>query len=208
MEMTIALNKAGKRFNRDWIFKDLTCRFESGNSYAITGSNGSGKSTLLQVIGGAITLNEGDCNWSAAAAIPADKIFRHISYCAPYLELIEEMTLSEFLDFHQRFKPFLPGCTSEMIIAELGLGDAAGKRIQQFSSGMKQRAKLAQCIYSDTAVVILDEPCTNLDQQGIALYYSLIEQYCTKRLVLVGSNDEVEYRFCQHQLNIADYKQF
>ncbi|ANH79653.1 ABC transporter ATP-binding protein [Niabella ginsenosidivorans] len=204
--MTIALNKAGKRFNRDWIFKDLTCRFESGNSYAITGSNGSGKSTLLQVISGSLTLNEGACRWSAAASIPADKIFRHISYCAPYLEVIEEMTLLEFLEFHQRFKPLLPGCTPKRIIEELGLEAAGDKRIQQFSSGMKQRAKLAQCIYSDTAVVILDEPCTNLDQQGIALYYSLIDQYCTNRLVLVGSNDETEYRFCQHRLSIMDYK--
>ncbi len=206
--MTIALNKAGKRFNRDWIFRNLSCRFESGNSYAIIGANGSGKSTFLQVIAGALHLNEGSCSWTAGKPVPPEKIYRHIGCCAPYLELIEEMTLLEFLDFHQQFKPFIAGFTTKKIIAELGLQAAAHKRIQQFSSGMKQRVKLAQCIYSDTPVVLLDEPCTNLDRQGIDLYYTLIEQYCKDRLVLVGSNDEVEYQFCREKLSMMDYKLF
>jgi ABC-type multidrug transport system ATPase subunit len=206
MEMRIALDEAGKRFNRDWIFRNLSFHFESGNSYAIIGANGSGKSTLLQIISGSMLLNEGHCKWETDAPIPSEKIYNYISYCAPYLEVIEEMTLLEFLEFHQRFKPFIPGCTPGEIIEELGLAPAKHKRIQQFSSGMKQRVKLAQCIYAATPVVLLDEPCTNLDQQGVALYYSLIDKYCKNRLVLVGSNDEVEYKFCRQQLNIMDYK--
>ncbi len=206
--MTIALNKAGKRFNRDWIFRNLTFQFESGNSYAIIGSNGSGKSTFLQVISGAYHLNEGHCTWTDGATLPVEKVYRHIAYCAPYLELIEEMTLLEFLEFHQHFKPFVAGMTPKKIIEEIGMQAAAHKRIQQFSSGMKQRAKLAQCIYSDVPVLLLDEPCTNLDRQGIDLYYTLIDQYAKNRLVLVGSNDEVEYKFCTQRLNIMDYKSF
>ncbi|MBZ4188771.1 ATP-binding cassette domain-containing protein [Niabella sp. 3A5MI-3] len=206
--MTIALNKAGKRFNRDWIFRNLSFRFESGNSYAIIGSNGSGKSTLLQVLSGTMHVNEGSCTWADRQPVPTEKVYRQIAYCAPYLEVIEEMTLLEFLEFHGKFKPFIAGMTARKIIEELGLQAAAHKRIQLFSSGMKQRAKLAQCIYSDTPVVLLDEPCTNLDQQGIELYYTLIEKYCTNRLVIVGSNDEVEYKFCKQRLSIMDYKSF
>ncbi|SDC62307.1 ABC transporter ATP-binding protein [Niabella drilacis] len=206
--MTIALNKAGKRFNRDWIFRNLSGRFESGNSYAIIGANGSGKSTFLQVIAGALHLNEGNCTWTAGNPVPSEKIYRYVACCAPYLELIEEMTLLELLGFHQQFKPFMAGITPKKIVEELGMQAAAHKRIQQFSSGMKQRAKLAQCIYSDTPIVLLDEPCTNLDRQGIDLYYTLIDQYCKDRLVLVGSNDEVEYKFCRQQLSMMDYKVF
>ncbi|MCF3111111.1 ATP-binding cassette domain-containing protein [Niabella sp. CC-SYL272] len=206
MATTIALNKAGKRFNRDWIFRNLTFQFESGNSYAIIGSNGSGKSTFLQVISSALHLNEGVCTWANETPLPPEKVYRFIAYCAPYLELIEEMTLLEFLEFHQHFKPFVAGMTPEKIIAEIGMQAAAHKRIQQFSSGMKQRAKLAQCIYSDVPVLLLDEPCTNLDRQGIDLYYALMDQYGKNRLVLVGSNDEVEYKFCRQRLNIMDYK--
>lgn len=206
--MTIALNKAGKRFNRDWIFRDLSYRFESGNGYAVIGANGSGKSTLLQTISGSMLLNEGQCQWTHEATIPADKIYPYISYCAPYLEIVEEMTLLEFLRFHQQFKAFVPGIGPAQIIAEIGMEAAQHKRIAQFSSGMKQRAKLAQCIYSDTPILLLDEPCTNLDRQGIDLYYTLIDKYCKNRLVLVGSNDETEYQFCNEQLSMMNYKLF
>jgi ABC-type multidrug transport system ATPase subunit len=135
-----------------------------------------------------------------------DEVYKQVSLCAPYLELVEEMTLKEFLDFHHGFKPFLAGITNEKIIAVLGLEKAVDKQIRYYSSGMKQRVKLAQCIFSDTAIVLLDEPCTNLDAAGIELYHQLINDHCKNRLVVVSSNDEVEYRFCQEKININDYK--
>jgi ABC-type multidrug transport system ATPase subunit len=72
---------------------------------------------------------------------------------------------------------------------------------------MKQRVKLAQAIFSDTPVLLLDEPCTNLDDEGMSLYHQLIEEYCPGRLVIVSSNDEQEYGFCGKRINILDYKQ-
>ncbi|MFN8289327.1 MAG: ATP-binding cassette domain-containing protein [Chitinophagaceae bacterium] len=205
--MTISLSDAGKRYNRDWIFRHVNYQFKSGDSYAITGPNGSGKSTLLQALGGALLLNEGTVQYSIDnIPCPPEQMYRHISICAPYLELIEEMTVKEFLSFHEAFKPFLPGTTIENIITVTGLGKAINKQIRYYSSGMKQRVKLAQCIFSDTAIVLLDEPCTNLDADGISLYHSLISNYCAERIVVVSSNDEVEYGFCKEQVSITDYK--
>lgn len=205
--MTISLSDAGKRFNRDWIFRHFTYTFEEGSSYAITGSNGSGKSTLLQVLSGSMHFNEGVMNYHTAdGAIKHEDVFQHISICAPYLEVVEEMTITELLDFHQQFKPFLPGITTAAIIAQLGLEKAGQKQIRYYSSGMKQRVKLAQCIFSATSVVLLDEPCTNLDSTGITLYHQLINTYCANRLVIVSSNDEVEYSFCKQRINLSDYK--
>jgi ABC-type multidrug transport system ATPase subunit len=205
--MTIYLSDAGKRFNRDWIFRHFNYTFEQGRSYAITGPNGSGKSTLLQVLSGGMMLSEGKCEWSMVnGELASEKVYTYISICAPYLELIEEMTLKEFFDFHHGFKPFLQGVTTESIITAIGLEKAANKQIRYFSSGMKQRAKLAQCIFSDTAIVLLDEPCTNLDTAGIKLYHSLIADHCKDRLVLVSSNDEVEYNFCEEKLDILTWK--
>lgn len=205
--MTISLSDAGKRYNRDWIFRHVTYQLSPGHSYAITGPNGSGKSTLLQAISGSLLLNEGTCDWSLPQFnLTPENIYRHVSICAPYLELIEEMTAQEFLDFHQGFKPFLPGITTKSIIEILGLEKATHKQIRFYSSGMKQRVKLAQCIFSNSALVLLDEPCTNLDSTGINLYHSLIQQYCTNRLVVVSSNDEVEYGFCTERINMADWK--
>ena len=213
--MTIFLSDAGKRFNRDWIFRHFNYTFEAGQSYAIIGPNGSGKSTLLQVLSGGMMLNEGSVEFgvrssefgvSGSTIISTEKIYNHISICAPYLEVVEEMTLKEFLAFHHGFKPFLPGITPDSIIAALGLEKAVKKQIRYYSSGMKQRVKMAQCIFSDTAIVLLDEPCTNLDTEGIALYHRLINDYCKNRLVVVSSNDEVEYKFCREKINMTDYK--
>jgi ABC-type multidrug transport system ATPase subunit len=221
--MTISLSDAGKRFNRDWIFRHFNYTFESGKSYAIIGPNGSGKSTLLQALSGSMMLSEGkieyrltDGRWPAEHShlkpvngqrtANNDSIYQQVSICAPYLEVVEEMTLKEFLEFHQEFKPFLPGITSDSIIATLGLEKAINKQIRYYSSGMKQRVKLAQCIFSDTAIVLLDEPCTNLDTTGVELYHRLITNHCENRLVVVSSNDEIEYRFCRHSISLSDYK--
>jgi ABC-type multidrug transport system ATPase subunit len=205
--MTISLSDAGKRFNREWIFRHFSYQFIQGQSYAITGANGSGKSTLLQVLSGSMHFNEGKCEWkSNDTVIEPENVFRHVSICAPYLEVVEEMTVTELLDFHQSFKSFLPGVTTASAIEMVGLKTAAEKQIRYYSSGMKQRVKLAQCIFSDTSLVLLDEPCTNLDLTGIDLYNSLIEKYCAQRLVIVCSNDKTEYGFCKEVISIMDYK--
>jgi ABC-type multidrug transport system ATPase subunit len=204
--MKINLSNAGKRFNREWIFRGAALNFSSGNAYAITGPNGSGKSTLLQCIGGMLQLSEGSMDFSGAAAIPAETAYKEISFCAPYLDVIEEMTLLEFLDFHSSFKNLVPGISKNTVIEILDLERAAGKQIRFYSSGMKQRVKLAQAILFNTAVILLDEPCSNLDARGIALYHSLIEQYTAGRIVIVCSNDPVEYSFCKEVISIMDYK--
>ena len=205
--MKVSLTDAGKRFNRDWIFRHCSYEFAAEQSYAIIGPNGAGKSTLLQTLSGSMLLSEGNGKWIIdIKEIASDKIFNYVSICAPYLELVEEMSLNEFLNFHHGFKPFLPGLSIENIISILGLDRAATKQIRYFSSGMKQRVKLAQAIFSDTPVVLLDEPCTNFDKAGYELYYRLINDYCKKRMVIVSSNDPHEYEFCTHQLNIQDWK--
>lgn len=206
--MTISLSDLGKRFNRDWIFRRLTYEFSAGNSYALIGPNGSGKSTLLQVIGGALFFNEGTIRYTDTAQqeIKDELVFKQVAIAAPYLELIEEMTGQELLDFHQTFKPFIKGKNSAAILHEVGLSDAAQKQIRYYSSGMKQRLKLAQSFFCDTAVLLLDEPCTNLDQNGIELYHRLLSLYTQNRIVIIASNDPVEYKFCQQQLLLSEYK--
>lgn len=205
--MKVSLTDAGKRFNRDWIFRHLTYTFEEGQSYAVIGPNGSGKSTLLQALSGAMQLSEGNIQYSINNIQCAnEEIFNKVSICAPYLEVVEEMTLKEFLHFHEGFKPFLPEFSIEKIISVVGLEKAVDKQIRYYSSGMKQRVRLAQAIFSDVPVVLLDEPCTNLDAAGISLYHQLINDHSKKRLIVVSSNDEVEYGFCKERITISDFK--
>ncbi len=205
--MKINLSQAGKRFNREWIFRNASLNFLPNTAYAITGPNGSGKSTLLQAIAGMLELSEGNISYqSDNNVISNEKAYEHISFCAPYFELIEEMTLVEFLHFHFQFKPCLQGMDNENMIEIVGLTSAGNKQIRYYSSGMKQRVKLAQAIFTNTPVILLDEPCSNLDATGIALYHSLIANYCQNRLIIVSSNDEVEYRFATEKISILDYK--
>ncbi|UAY53868.1 ABC transporter ATP-binding protein [Arachidicoccus terrestris] len=209
--MNITLDNAGKRFNRDWIFRSLSYRFETGKAYAIIGNNGSGKSTLLQSIGGATELSEGALSWQTATdnsntTISQEHIHRYLSIVAPYLEVIEEMTAREFLDFHSSFKPLLSDFTTQQVLEAVQLKNAAAKQIRYFSSGMKQRIKLAQGLFTDVPVILLDEPCSNMDSAGFELYQSLISRFTRDRLVIVSSNDAEEYGFCREKIDIRDYK--
>ena len=205
--MKIDLCNAGKRFNREWIFRKANLQFNSGNAYAITGPNGSGKSTLLQSIAGMLQLSEGSVSYQQQdKSIEPEQVYQQISFCAPYFDIIEEMTLSEFLNFHFQFKPVLNSCTIGSIIEEIGLNEAANKEIRFYSSGMKQRVKLAQSIFAHTSIVLLDEPCSNLDERGINLYHALIDRYCKDRLVIVCSNDKAEYAFCTQIISVTDFK--
>lgn len=206
--MHIQLQNAGKRFNRDWIFRKVTTSFSAGNAYAVTGPNGSGKSTLLQVIAAALQSSEGKIEWQHTSKnISEEEVHSYIAICAPYLEVIEEMTAAEFLKFHASFKPLLPQVSIGEIIEIVGLQKAVDKQIRFYSSGMKQRIKLAQAVFADVPVLLLDEPCTNLDASGYALYHELIENYCRHKLIVVSSNDINEYDFCTERLSILDYKQ-
>ncbi|RYE18582.1 MAG: ABC transporter ATP-binding protein [Sphingobacteriales bacterium] len=201
--MKVSLQNAGKRFNRDWIFRSCSLEFLPQHSYAITGPNGSGKSTLLQVVAGATMHSEGKIIYTHNDQ-PITEPYRYIAIAAPYLELIEELTATEMLEFHAAFKP-LTASVAEMLAA-VQLEKAAGKQIRYFSSGMKQRLKLAQAFYSDAPLLLLDEPTTNLDNDGIELYRRLIKEQLGKKLIIISSNVSDEYDFCDEAIRIDSFK--
>ena len=205
--MKITLSNSGKRFNRDWIFRKADLIFLPGHTYAITGSNGSGKSTLLQTLAGSMEISEGSIEWKLNdTSIHADNIYSYLTIAAPYIEVIEEMNALEFLQFHQQFKPLLKVLSILEILKLVGLEKAASKQIRYYSSGMKQRIKLAQAIFSDAPLLLLDEPCTNFDATGFVLYHQLIKDFTKNKTIIVSSNDVNEYSFCENVINILDYK--
>ena len=133
-----------------------------------------------------------------------ENIYRHLSFTAPYQELIEEFTLTELIDYHSRFKKMLIPST-QALIERLYLEKAKHKFIKDFSSGMKQRLKLGLAIYTQAPLLLLDEPTTNLDQEGINWYLEHITQNRHNRLVVISSNVAHEYNFCDAHLRITDY---
>ena len=207
MEMEVSFRSVGKRFRYEWIFRKVEFTFEAGKKYAILGPNGSGKSTLLKILAGHLSPSKGKVDFSfQGKKLDGDEVYKHISYSAPYIELIEEFTLTEAIRFHQKFKPFVNQLSSTDLIEILGFEKSKNKPIRYFSSGMKQRLKLVLSICSDASLILLDEPTTNLDNQGMEWYRKLIQNYSGNRLIVIASNVEADYDFCDTTLNILDYK--
>ena len=205
--MTITLNKVSKRFDREWIFKNLSYTFSSGKSYAILGPNGSGKSTLMKLLSGSLSATSGEINYQLNhGEVGGEDVFENVSFCAPYLQMIEEMTITESVNFHFRFKKLFAGVQQDDVLKLLMLDGHQDKQLSQLSSGMMQRLKVGLALLSEAAVVLLDEPATNLDEVGVAWYADLIANYTANRLVVVSSNRPEEYDFCVEQLLITDFK--
>ncbi len=225
--MIITAEQIGKKYRKEWIFRRVDLTLTAGMSYTFVGPNGSGKSTLLQLLAGSLPATEGQLIYTLnGRLLDPDNWFRYVSIAAPYLELIEELTLDELLAFHQTFKPFKTGLTSAIIADRLLLSHARHKQIKYFSSGMKQRVKLGLAFFSDAPVIILDEPTANLDRQGVAWYHEQVGQLIKPapadrsagvgsllehpdrpaQLLLIGSNIPEEYDFCENVLDMTQWK--
>lgn len=206
--MRIELNQIGRRYNRNWIFKGVNATLENDIPYAILGPNGSGKSTFLKILSGALTPSEGTIHYyQDNREIDIENIYTQVSISAPYVELLDDFTLTEMVDFHLRFKTLLPSFSKSDVLAFLQLDYAQHRQLRYFSSGMKQRVKLALACFVDSPLLLLDEPASNLDSAGEQWYLQLIEKTRTKdRILVIASNRKEEYAFCQEYIQIMDYK--
>ncbi len=193
----ISLESVAKRYSQQPACIPLTTILTGPGSYAVLGPNGSGKSTLLRMLAGMQSPSVGKIIWETGGArIIPEQLYRLVSYCAPGADLVEELTLREAVQMHFSFKRPLKGFTPHRIIAATGLERAVDKPLADFSSGMRQRVKLALAFFSDTPLLLLDEPCTNLDDAGVALYEHWLNEPGTGRLTVVASNDPREFRHC------------
>ena len=207
--MKIQLNKVGKRFRYEWILDNIDLVLSCPGSYAIMGPNGSGKSTLLKLVAGYLSPSSGKISYtnSQGAELSRDLIYQYIDIAAPYIDLIESFSMIEVLEFHQKFTPLMRDWSINKIIEELKLPISPDAPIRQYSSGMKQRLKLAMTILSQSEILLLDEPTTNLDAQGISWYQTMVQKHLKDRIVLIASNTEVDFHFCEHQIDILQYKE-
>ena len=205
--MQITATGLGKRFQRDWIFRGLTRAFLPGSATAVLGPNGAGKSTLLNTISGQLLPTAGELTYALAGrAVAVEDVPQHLAYAAPYLELLEELTLLELLRFHTSFKALQPGMTSDRLIDLMYLEKSRQQLVREFSSGMKQRLKLGLALYAAAPLLLLDEPTTNLDATGVAWYQEHVQATRAGRTLLLSSNVPAEYAFCDEQLLVTDFQ--
>ncbi len=204
--MQVQLTDIGKKFGRQWLYKGINHSFTKGGNTAVIGNNGSGKSTLLQIVYAWQVPSKGQVVYQLNGTnIDAEQIHQLTSFVAPYVELPEELTLTELLTFHFRFKQLKPGYSFQDIIALSGLAGSEHKQIRNFSSGMKQRAKLILALYAQHHLLLLDEPCSNLDEQGISWYRDIMKNRTNQATTIIASNQKFEYDFCKEELKLSDF---
>lgn len=204
--MKITAENLSKRFQREWIFKNFNYQFNPG-TYAIVGPNGSGKSTLLQILWGQMLASSGNLTYEVGSKpVPAEEIYKQISIATPYMDLIEEFTLPEMIQFHFRFKESRNKMSTGELIQAFELTHAQNKLISNFSSGMKQRLKLGLAFYSNTETVFLDEPTTNLDKKSIEWYQQQRDALPGDVMLIIASNQEHEYPSNSEKIDILRYK--
>ncbi len=206
--MQVVLTQIAKHFGREVVFQNVDLTLGSGSRTAILGPNGSGKSTLLQLIGGALIPTAGTIEHRIGERIvPQEEVYRYIAIAAPYLGLYEDLSLRQAIHFHARFKPLRAGLGVKDVARIAYLEAALEKPVLHFSSGMKQRLKLALAILSDTPLLLLDEPASNLDAEAMVWYRELLQQNVEGRTLLIASNRQaMEHDLCDGRIEIEQYK--
>lgn len=194
--MRVILNKVGKQFDQHWIIRDLSGNFSAPESVAVLGKNGSGKSTFIKMLSGYVQPDAGTLQFIDSSKIPVDEIFLKVSMASPWMELIEEFTLEEILQFHGRFRSWVKPYTIQQLLEISELTHAAQKQIRHYSSGMKQRVKLLLAILTQSQLLLLDEPCSNLDANAVSWYQQLLKEHRGERLLFVASNHQADEIFC------------
>ncbi|MFQ3577058.1 MAG: ATP-binding cassette domain-containing protein [Cytophagales bacterium] len=202
--MRLTLKNISKKFASQMLYENLNKTLHSGQSWAITGKNGSGKSTLLQIIAGTAQPSKGEVTYEQhQKTIPPDFWYRHLSIVAPYVNLLEELTVTEFLNIHFALKPMLG--TKDEFLTSCHLQDHKNKMLKYFSSGMKQRLKLNLAFRSKSELILLDEPTSNLDKKFTQWYLDEIKTLNERKekILIVFSNLEEEFSWCEEILDLS-----
>jgi heme exporter protein A len=197
-----------KIFNDNVIFRDISFQLSGGESLGITGKNGSGKTTLIKILAGIFSPSKGSIKYRFdSIEIPENKIFYHIGFVSPYLNLYDEFTALENLQICDKILgyPAKPG-KYDSILSFFSLYERRNDPVRIYSSGMKQRLKYALALINNPGILLLDEPMSNLDEEGIKVIQTVIKEYKTKGIVILATNESSDLEYCNKIINLDNEK--
>ncbi len=201
-KISLEISKLKKEFDRRPVFKDLNFSLTNSDSLAITGRNGSGKSTLIKVLANVYAQTAGNITFSIdEKTVERQNVYQHIGFVSPYLNLYDEFTGYENLHFVTRLRNLDISLIDETL-KRVGLYDRRHDLVKIYSSGMKQRLKLAFAIIHNPLILMLDEPTSNLDAEGVKTVDSIAEEYKHERILIIATNDEHERNLCRKEINL------
>ncbi len=204
---TLSIRNLRKTFNLRPVIRDVTIEVHAPGSLAITGRNGSGKSTLVKIIAGVLAPSGGSVDLHIGGAhIPPDERYRHIGFVSPYLFLYDEFSARENLEIlgTMRSGRAPDGTSIDELFELVGLRDRQHDRLGTYSSGMKQRVKYMYALLHRPAVLVLDEPSSNLDDEGCSMVERIVEQQREKGIVIVATNEAEEAAWCASRIELRN----
>jgi heme exporter protein A len=190
----LTVSNVCKQYDQRLVLSGVSFSASAGESVVIAGANGSGKSTLLRIVCGLTTLSSGEVTWQTQeGALSPTQMLRRLGYVSPELGLYDRLSAFEHLETFARLRCLQlgPDVLSETL-RRFGLGESMHRAVGEFSSGMKQRVKLALATIHSPDVLVLDEPSSNLDEDGRQLVRELIHEVARHGLVLLATNEVQE----------------
>ncbi|OGU97988.1 MAG: ABC transporter ATP-binding protein, partial [Ignavibacteria bacterium RIFOXYA2_FULL_37_17] len=187
---------------------EINFSFLSRNIYGVSGPNGSGKSTLVKIIANLISPTRGKViHKNNLKEIEPDKLHNQIGFVSPYLFLYDEFTAEEnLLHFSSIRGISFNKERSDYLLNELKLIDRKNDLVRGYSSGMKQRLKFIFALLHRPALIILDEPTSNLDNTGKEKVYELIRKEAENNLVIIASNEDSDIALCSQVIELENFK--
>ena len=200
----LSLQGIGKKFYRNWVFRNLDFEFSAGEKVLLSGDNGAGKSTLMRILAGQLAPTEGKIHLEIAGKIiDFEHYYRHITWSGPYLDLYTDLTLKESIQLHASLRPlYVP---NKEVASILQLQDHENKILKHFSSGMLHRVKVGLGILTRSSILLLDEATTNMDEANSKLVIDLMDKYLDGRILVFASNKVEEFGMFEKKLWLGDF---
>ncbi len=159
---------------------------------SLVGPNGAGKTTLMNLLTGLISPTRGRIRVLGLSPTEPHRLFGLVGYATQFDSFPKGLTGFQFVySFLRLFGYSNAECKrlANQVIEQVGLSDAAGRKVAGYSKGMRQRIRLAQALAHDPRVLVLDEPLNGLDPLVRAETINLFRRYATEgRHVLVSSH--------------------
>jgi heme exporter protein A len=204
--VTVEFRKLGKRFGNRTALAAVSGTVRPGEVLVVAGPNGAGKSTLLNLLAGVLRPSRGEVTHRLDEnPVPRGRWFEHLGVAAPDMAVYEELSALENLRFFARLRGRHPadGTLAELL-ERLGLPAREHARtVGTYSSGMKQRVKLAQAVLHDPEVLLLDEPSSNLDAAGHEAVAALVARSRGTTAVAVATNDPREMAWADARIDLV-----
>lgn len=201
-------DSVSKNFGRRLIFHDINFQFSITGVYGISGPNGSGKSTLMKIISGINSPTSGKIVHKIDdKEIVSEKLHNFIGFVSPYLVLYEEFSAWENLNYFAKIRdvPFDKE-KIELLLNDFLLYDRRDDLVKTYSSGMKQRMKFIFSLMHSPKLILLDEPTSNLDDEGKETVYKIVEKEGKNSIVVIASNEKSDLAHCGETILLEKYK--